>query len=127
MADRTENTTGKGGRPSGVARTQNRCLRLVLGGKGLRQWWGVAYGRRTHLYAGAAGGAQVRSLRWLPAEKEGGRVEARTGLRQQAVESWPDSPSSPQHLLSGGAGGPVTGKGHWERGLGAQLGTIEGR
>lgn len=85
-----------------MARTQNRCLRLVLGGKGLRQWWGVAYGRRTHLYAGAAGGAQVRSLRWLPAEKEGGRVEARTGLRQQAVESWPDSFLSSALTLWGG-------------------------
>lgn len=36
----------------------------------------------------AAGGAQVRNLRCQPAEKEGGRVEARAGLRLQAVESW---------------------------------------
>lgn len=81
---------------------------------------GVAYGWRTHLCAGAAGGAQVRSLRCLLVEKEGGRVEAREGLRRPALNPGPDSPLSPQHSLRG-AGGLVTGKGHWETGSGAEL------
>ena len=40
-------------------------------------------GGHTCTLAGAAGGAQVRSLRCLPVEKEEGRVEARA-----VVDSW---------------------------------------
>lgn len=40
-------------------------------------------GGHTCTQAGAAGGAQVRSLRCLPVEKEEGRVEARA-----VVDSW---------------------------------------
>lgn len=32
-----ETPLGKCGRPNGMARAQRRCLRLVLGGKGLKQ------------------------------------------------------------------------------------------
>lgn len=63
-----------------MTRPRRRCLWLALGGKGLRQR-GAAYGGRTHLCAGAAGGAQVRRLRCPAGEKEEGRVEARAAPR----------------------------------------------